>query len=66
MRPADFKPWWERPNEYLSFDRRDEFVRGAAAYMPSQDFDIVMGMMKAGYVKKAPETPRPYTGKKKQ
>lgn len=66
MRPVDFKPWWERVNEYLSFDEREEFIRGATAYRPSQEMDIIMGMIKAGYVRKAPETPQPYTGKKKQ
>lgn len=64
MRPSDSKPWWEKVNDYLSFEERDEFLRGASAYRPSQEMDIIIGMMKAGYVKKAPQTPQSYTGKK--
>jgi hypothetical protein len=64
MSSPDFKPWWERVNEYLSFDEREEFERGAMGFRPNNQFEVVIGMLKAGYVNKKFEKPQSHTGKK--
>lgn len=61
---SNFKPWWERVNDYLSFDERKEFLRGATSYRPSTKQDIMLSQIKAGYVRDTFVRPESYTGKK--
>lgn len=64
MSNNDFKPWWEKVNEFLEFEERDEFLRGATAYRPNLRQDIMFSMMSQGYVRNKFDKPEPYTGKK--
>ena len=61
---SPFKPWWEKVNDYMSFQERQEFLRGAGGYMPNAQHDILMGVLKAGYVNNTFEKPQSHTGKK--
>lgn len=65
MSSQDFRPWWEKVNSYLSFDERKEFERGAIGLRPNNSFEVIMGMLKAGYVNNKFEKPQSHTGKKK-
>jgi hypothetical protein len=62
----DFKPWWEKVNDFQNFSELDEFKRGAMGYRPSNPSDIILGIMRSGWVRTKFEKPEPYTGKKKQ
>lgn len=66
MFSSNFKPWWERANEYLSFDERQEFIRGAGGFRPNNPQEVILGMLRAGYVNNKFEKPQSYTGKKPQ
>lgn len=65
MSSQDSKPWWEKVNDYLQFDERQEFVRGARSLRPNNSFEVIMGMLKSGYVNDKFEKPQSHTGKKK-
>lgn len=66
MSSSNFKPWWERANEYLSFDERKEFIRGYKGYRPNNPTEVILGLLSAGYVRNKFEKPQSHTGKKKQ
>jgi hypothetical protein len=50
MFAKDFKPWWERVNDYYLFNEKDEFVRGATAYQPNNRQEAMVAQLVAGYV----------------
>ena len=62
--PSQFQPWWERVNDFYSFEERQEFLRGAGGYMPNAPQQILLGALKAGYVNNKFEKPQSHTGKK--
>jgi hypothetical protein len=65
MSAQDFKPWWDRVNEYLAFDELSEFQRGAGGYRPNNRQEALVAMLSAGYVRKQTfEQPKSHTGKK--
>lgn len=64
MTSPEFKPWWERTNEYLKFEERENFLRGVGGYRPNQKMEALMGLLSAGYVNNKFEKPQSYTGKK--
>jgi hypothetical protein len=66
MSSKDFKPWWEKVNNYLEFQERDEFVVGVSGYRPNNKQEALMGLLLAGYVNNKFEKPEAHTGKKKQ
>ena len=58
MSDKDFNPWWKKPNEFLKFDERDEFVRGAMGYRPNNQQEAMVGLLVAGYVNKKFDIPK--------
>ncbi len=46
----EWKPWWERVNDYLLLEEREEFTRGAMAYRPNNKQDIMISLLGAGYI----------------
>jgi hypothetical protein len=65
MSSQDSKPWWEKVNNYLSFNEREEFLRGVGGFRPNNPFEVMMGMLNSGYVNNKFEKPQSHTGKKK-
>lgn len=66
MSSPDFKPWWKRVNDYLSFEERQEFLRGANGYRPNLAQDILLSNLSAGYVPNKFEKPQSFTGKRRE
>jgi hypothetical protein len=50
MNAKDFKPWWDRVNEYQNFDERKEFIIGATGYRVNNRHDEIVALYAAGYV----------------
>jgi len=63
MSSQDFTPWWKKVNNYLSFEERQEFLRGASGYKPNLPLDVLVGMLSSGYVNNKFEKPQSHTGK---
>jgi hypothetical protein len=63
MSSQDFTPWWKKVNNYLSFEERQEFLRGASGYRPTLPLDVLVGMLSSGYVNNKFEKPQSHTGK---
>lgn len=63
MFSRESSPWWERVNDYLQFDERDEFIRGALGFRPNNKQEIIVGMLTAGYVRNTFAKPEAHTGK---
>jgi hypothetical protein len=66
MLNTDWKPWWEKPNEFLLFNEQQNFVQGAVVYNPANRQNIMMSMINSGYVNSNFAKVNPYTGKKSQ
>jgi hypothetical protein len=64
MSSPEFKPWWNRVNEYLNFQEIEEFKKGVSGYRPNNAQETLIGMLSAGYVRNSFETPKSHTGKK--
>ena len=63
MSSNSFTPWWKKVNDYLSFEEREEFLRGAGGYKPNLAQDILVGMLSSGYVNNKFKKPQSHTGK---
>jgi hypothetical protein len=63
MSSPKFQPWWKKVNDYLSFEEREEFLRGAGGYRPNLPLDVLMGMISSGYVNNKFGKPQSHTGK---
>jgi hypothetical protein len=63
MSSQEFQPWWKKVNDYLSFEERQEFLRGAGGFKPNLAQDVLMGMLSSGYVNNKFEKPQSHTGK---
>ena len=63
MSSPEFQPWWEKVNDFLSFEERQEFLRGASGYRPNNQQEVLFGMLKKGYVNNKFEKPQSHTGK---
>lgn len=52
MSSRDFKPWWERANNFYGFDERKEFKAGATTvgYRPNNRQEAMLAQLNAGYV----------------
>jgi hypothetical protein len=50
MPNANWKPWWDKPNDYLIFEDREEFIRGALGYKPNNKQNMMVALLSAGYV----------------
>lgn len=50
MPEQQFRPWWERVNDYYIFDERKEFVRGATSYRPNNRQEAMVAQLMTGYV----------------
>lgn len=66
MSSQDFRPWWEKPNEFIRFDERGEFLQGVQGVRPNIRQEAMFGMITAGYVRNTFEKPESYTGKQKK
>jgi hypothetical protein len=62
----DFKPWWEKVNDFQNFHELDEFKRGAVGYRPNSAAEIVVNLVRENWVRTKFEKPESYTGKNKQ
>lgn len=60
MRMSDqkFNPWWKRVNEYLQFEEKEEFLRGAMGYRPNNKQEAMLGLLLAGYVNQKFDIPK--------
>jgi hypothetical protein len=58
------EPWWEKPNAYLGFELRDDFVAGAASigYRVNSKQEALMGLISAGYMRNSFSIPKSHTG----
>lgn len=50
MNAKDFKPWWDKVNNYQNFDERKEFVRGATGVRVNNRQEEIVALYAAGYV----------------
>lgn len=66
MSSPDFKPWWEKPNDFLVFEERENFLQGVKGYRPNSRQEAMFSMINAGYVRNKFEKPESYTGKQKK
>jgi hypothetical protein len=66
MSSQEFTPWWKKVNDYLSFEEREEFLRGAGGFRPNLKQEIYLGALSAGYVNQKFEKPQSHTGKKQK
>jgi hypothetical protein len=66
MTSPEFTPWWEKPNEFLRFDEREEFRQGIKGVRPNIRQEMLFNMISAGYVNNKFEKPESYTGKQKK
>lgn len=66
MASNEFKPWWEKVNDFQNFQELEEFKRGALGYRPGNAADIMVSMITNNWVRTEFEKPESYTGKKKQ
>lgn len=62
--PKELTPWWDRVNDYYLFDERNEFARGAIAYRPNNQQDMMLALISAGYVNNIFAAPKSHTGKR--
>jgi hypothetical protein len=58
MFARDFKPWWDRVNDYYLFDERKEFMRGATGYRPNNRQEAMVAQIAAGYVNQQHQQPK--------
>jgi hypothetical protein len=58
MSDQNFNPWWKHVNDYLQFEERQEFLRGAMGYRPNNKQDAMLGMLLAGYTNQKFEIPK--------
>jgi len=60
MSIQEFRPWWERVNDYYIFHEKDEFVRGATSYRPNNRQEAMVAQLLTGYVSdRTPQIPKP-------
>jgi hypothetical protein len=59
-------PWWEKVNDYLSFEERKEFTQGANGLRPNLPLNVLMGQLSSGYINNKFEKPQPYTGRSRE
>ena len=58
MSDQNFNPWWKRVNEYLQFEEKDEFLRGAMGYRPNNKQEAMLGLLLAGYTNQKFDIPK--------
>lgn len=58
MSDQNFNPWWKRVNEYLQFEDKDEFLRGAMGYRPNNTQEAMLGLLLAGYTNQKFDIPK--------
>ena len=58
MSDQNFNPWWKHVNDYLQFEERQEFLRGAMGYRPNNKQDAMFGLLLAGYTNQKFEIPK--------
>ena len=58
------EPWWEKPNKYMGFETRDEFITGAASlgYRVNSKQESLMALIAAGYVRNSFSIPKSHSG----
>ena len=58
------EPWWEKPNAFMGFDMRDEFIGGAASagYRVNSKQEAMMALLSAGYVRDSFSIPKSHSG----
>lgn len=61
---SKFNPWWKRVNDYLVFQEKEEFLRGAAAYRPNNRQEAMFSQIISGYVRNVHQQPKSHSGKK--
>jgi hypothetical protein len=66
MTSNNWRPWWERPNDYYGLDEHKEFMAGAATvgYRPNNRQEAMVAMLSAGYIPNNFTYVKPHTGKK--
>jgi hypothetical protein len=58
MSEKNFNPWWKHVNDYLQFEDREEFLRGAMGYRPNNKQEAMLGLLLAGYVNQKFDIPK--------
>jgi hypothetical protein len=58
MSEKNFNPWWKHVNDYLQFEDREEFLRGAMGYRPNNKQEAMLGLLLAGYTNQKFDIPK--------
>lgn len=58
MFAKDFKPWWEKVNDFYLFEEREEFMRGAVGFRPNNRQEAMIAQIMAGYVNQKHKQPK--------
>jgi len=58
MSDQNFNPWWKHVNDYLQFEERQEFLRGAMGYRPNNKQEAMLSLLLAGYTNQKFDIPK--------
>lgn len=66
MSSKEFKPWWEKVNDYYLFEERQDFIRGAIGYQPNNRQEAIMAQLISGYVPNKYDIPKSLSKRNEQ
>ena len=56
---SNYSPWYKKVNDYLDFEEREQFLRGAFGFRPNIKFEAIMSNLSSGYVNNKFEKAQP-------